>query len=332
MGKTKEHSVEVRQKVFELQKSGKGFKKISKQLKTPISTIRAIVKKFKATGDVRNQPGRGPVCKLTRRTVRRMVRVAKESPRITAGKLQRLVLGSESLQNYHQTPPTSPQVVLEGCQKKASAVNQLQTKAPTVCQMYVRLSMGRVIWSDAPTIKRFGNKHQRWVWRRQKDSHTEKHLIPNVKYGGRSLMLWGCFSSKGPGHLVRIHGIMDSIKYQQILNENLTAPSSKLEMGRGWTFQQDNDPKHTSKSTQKCFTDRRIKVLTWPSQSTDLNPIENLWDELKPSLQTLTSESEGSGEILYVGMIPCHVFTNLITHYRRRLRAVILAKGGCTKY
>src|SRR4029434_206181 len=73
--------------------------------------------------------------------------------------------------------------------------------------------------------------------------HTEKHLIPNVKYGGGSLMLWGCFSSKGPGHLIRIQGVMEAIKYQQILNEILTAPSMKLGMGRGWTFQQDNDPK-----------------------------------------------------------------------------------------
>src|SRR4029434_8004939 len=111
------------------------------------------------------------------------------------------------------------------------------------------LQWGRVIWSDETKIKLFGNKHQRWVWRRQKDSHTEKTPIPNVKNGGGSLMLWGCFSSKDPGHLVRIHGIMDSIKYQQILNENLTAPSSKLKMGCGWTFQQVNDPKRTSKST-----------------------------------------------------------------------------------
>ena len=47
----------------------------------------AIIKKFKATGDVKNQPGRGRVCTLTPRTVRRMVRLAKESPRITAGEL-----------------------------------------------------------------------------------------------------------------------------------------------------------------------------------------------------------------------------------------------------
>src|SRR4029434_3574929 len=147
---------------------------------------------------------------------------------------------------------------------------------------------GRVISSDETKIKLFGNKHQRWVWHRQKDSHTENTPIPNVKNGGGSLMLWGCFSSKGPGHLVRINGIMDSIKYQQILNENLTAPSSKLKMGCGWTFQQVNCQKHTSKSTPKLFTDRRIKVLPWPSQSHDLIPIENLWEELKPSIQALT--------------------------------------------
>ncbi|XP_056131825.1 chemokine-like protein TAFA-1 [Lampris incognitus] len=101
---------------------------------------------------------------------------------------------------------------------------------------------------------------------------------------------------------------MDSIKYQQILNQNLTATARRFKPGCGWTYQQHNDPKHTSKSPQKWFTDHRIKVLPWPSRSSDLNPTENLWDELK-DLERFCMEERSQ--------IPCHVFSNLITKYRR---------------
>lgn len=34
-------------------------------------------------------------------------------------------------------------------------------------------------------------------------------------------------------------------------------------------------PKHTAKVAKKWFTDHNINILEWPSQSADLNPIEN---------------------------------------------------------
>ena len=91
------------------------------------------------------------------------------------------------------------------------------------------------------------------------------------------MIFWGCFFYNGPGNLVKVHGILNSVKYQDILYLNLAAPARKLNLGHCWIFQQDSGPKHTSKSTQKWLTKHKITHLPWPSQSSDVN----LWAELK---------------------------------------------------
>ena len=57
-------------------------------------------------------------------------------------------------------------------------------------------------------------------------------------------MLWGYFASTGSGALVKVNGIINFTKYQDILAKNLDA-SARLKLGHKWIFRQDYNPKQT---------------------------------------------------------------------------------------
>ena len=83
----------------------------------------------------------------------------------------------------------------------------------------------------------------------------------------------GMFISSRTGRLVRIEAKMNRAKYREILDKNLFQSAQDFRLGHRFTFQQDNDSKHTAKTTQEWLRDKSLNVLEWPSQSPDLNPI-----------------------------------------------------------
>ncbi|CDQ99626.1 unnamed protein product [Oncorhynchus mykiss] len=92
--------------------------------------------------------------------------------------------------------------------------------------------IGRIIiWSDETKIELFGKNSTRRVWRTKNAELHPKNTIPTVKHGGGNIMLWGCFSAKGPGQLIRVKERMNGAMYREILSENLL-PSARSQPHR----------------------------------------------------------------------------------------------------
>lgn len=100
-------------------------------------------------------------------------------------------------------------------------------------------------------------------------------------------------------------------------------------------FQQDGAPCHTATSTMAWFAKKGITVMPWPSQSPDLNPIEHLWELMKKKLEKRPCKniSELKAALFELwNLITPEETANLVSSMPRRCAAVVLSKGGHTKY
>uniref|UniRef100_A0A673XGL7 Tc1-like transposase DDE domain-containing protein n=1 Tax=Salmo trutta TaxID=8032 RepID=A0A673XGL7_SALTR len=340
MAKTKELSKDVRDKIVDLHKAGMGYKTIAKQLGEKVTTVGAIIRKWKKHKSTVNLPWPGAPCKISPCGVAMTMRTVRNQPRTTREDLVNDLKVAGTIVTKKTIGNTLRREGLKSCSAR---------KVPLLkkAHIHARLKFAnehlndsednwvKVLWSDETKMELFGINSTRRVWRRRNAAYDPKNTIPTVKHGGGNIMLWGCFSAKGTGQLHRIKGTMDWAMYRQILGENLLPSARALKMGRGWVFQHDNDPKHTTKATKEWLKKKHIKVLEWPSQSPDRNPIENLWRELKVRVAKRQPQNLNDLEKICKeewDKIPPEMCANLVANYKERLTSVIANKGFATKY
>jgi hypothetical protein len=95
-------------------------------------------------------------------------------------------------------------------------------------------------------------------------------------------VVWGRFAGDTVCDLFRIQGTLNQHGYMSILQRH-AIPSALRIVGLSFVFQQDNDPKRTTRLCKGYLakeSDGVLHQMTWLPLSPNLNPIEMVWDEL----------------------------------------------------
>jgi transposase len=327
--------------IISLLRQGFSTRQIAKTVGVSCGTV-SNVRQKELSGVEASKGGRPYL--LSARQKRLIVRKITSGECDTATQVQRTLLTEESIKVSAQT--------VRNALQDAGMRGMVKQKKPLFKPRHIKARLEfarkykdwtiddwkRVVWSDETKINRFGSDGREWCWRKRGERLQARHVQPTVKFGGGSLMIWACFTTHGIGDMCQIEGGMDAKLYAEILEDYVFPTVDHYSMDRErFIFQQDNDPKHTSRLAREWFNEHQVRLLDWPAQSPDLNPIEHLWDHLKRRLSRYEQVPTSMDELWQRVQtewtnIPVEECVKLIESMPRRVAAVLEAKGGYTKY
>jgi transposase len=185
----------------------------------------------------------------------------------------------------------------------------------------------RTVFTDETCYQLFRNTIRRW-------SKNPKAEIKRIPKNRQKIMVWGGISIKGLVGYYSFRAIMDGAYYVHILKDHLI-PNARKQFGRRWRLQQDNDPKHRS-CLAKNFLQKEVpETIDWPSNSPDVNPVENLWSILKRRVEKRKpSNLDELNQFLHEEwkIIDLSILNNLIKSMKTRCLALINSKGERINY
>lgn len=157
----------------------------------------------------------------------------------------------------------------------------------------------KVMFSDECIVSRLGTFGKQYFY--SNDEHWQQHphhFRQKTQGSGGKIMIWGCITYHGVGDLGWIEGHMKAEDYVSVLDKYVLASRDWNKMDpANFIFQHDNASIHTAGMTQRFLTKKRIKVMVWPPNSPDLNPIERVWAYIKQHLDLYPTRAKTLQEL-----------------------------------
>lgn len=337
MGKQKDLSLFNKGKIVALHLEGKSQVAISKILNVSRAAVQNAIK----FGASKNRKNCGRRRKTTPREDRVLRRVIVSSPHTSSLRVAEIARSHSiniSARTVRRRLCQDFNLVARRPARKPAITRQQRLARIRFCKQHKDKSAQwwrRVMFSDESTFRQVRGIGFNYVRRPAGLRFHSKYTTKTIKQAPH-VMVWGAITSRGRCglHIFEKGQTVNAKQYVEVINSKVKV---HMNITKTTLFQQDSAPCHTAAITKKWFEKNGVQLLlNWPSNSPDLNVIENCWNLMKRkvSAHKPTSEAQLRNIIkeVWVKEISVDYCKKLIDSMPQRIKAVLENHGYPTRY
>ena len=141
--------------------------------------------------------------------------------------------------------------------------------------LWGRQQWARVLFSDESRLNLSHHDGRIRVFRRRGERFADNCLIERDRFGGGSVRVWG---GRRKTNLIVVQGNLNAQGY---INQILQPEAVPFLQRHGpAVLMHDNARPHVARICRQFLNRNNVNVLPWPAVSSDMNPIEHIWDYL----------------------------------------------------
>ncbi|GFU47512.1 transposable element Tcb2 transposase [Trichonephila clavipes] len=194
-----------------------------------------------------------------------------------------------------------------------------------------------VLFSDESRFNLSSDCRRQLIWRESGTAYHPENIQEKDRYPTCSIMVWAGIMINGRKCL---HMVANGTMKGQRYIEEVLLPHVRLfrgAVGDKFVFMDDNATCHRTLAVQYCLDSEGIQRLVWPARSSDLNPIENVWDALGKQVACRNYPPTNKNTLIRAlteewDKLPQQLLDNIVQSMVRRVECCITLHGGHIPY